>query len=67
MQTAMTGTEPRHQGSRADLLLEHVNGTGPEPDRTPAHERLERLVGDVLARFLVGALAGRRARHVSVD
>jgi hypothetical protein len=64
----MTGSNEHLQGSRADLLLEHVAVFGAEREHPPAHERLERLVGDYLARLLVGALAGgRRERRLSVD
>jgi hypothetical protein len=40
------------------LLLHHCLGIGGEP-RPPARERLERALGDDLARLLVGALAPR--------
>lgn len=54
----------------ADLLLEHVASLEPaeHPQRAAAQERLERLVGGYLARFLVGALAGgRQPRRHDLD
>jgi hypothetical protein len=50
---------PIRGGRGSDLLLRHctaLNGV----ERPPAYRRLERLVGDDLARMLVAALTGPR-------
>jgi hypothetical protein len=60
----MNAAESNLPGTRADLLLEHVNALE-ESNRPSANERLERIVGGYLARLLVGALkGGRRSRSV---
>jgi hypothetical protein len=56
---------PARGGRGADLLLAHCDAlTRVDDARPPVSERLEELVGSDLARLLVGALAGRRAREV---
>jgi hypothetical protein len=48
-------------GRGSDLLLRHCNAlTCDGVERPSAYRRLEQLVGDELARMLVGALGGRR-------
>jgi len=59
--------EPQTRGRGAELLLDHCQALDDEQRRPTARERLERLVGDSLARMLVGALATRRPRSVDVD
>jgi len=56
------------QGARGSaLLLEHCDAlTRVSAARTPAFERLEQTLGDELTRFLVAALARRRAARVTV-
>ena len=48
-------------GRGSDLLLRHCTAlTYDGVERPSAYRRLEQLVGDELARMLVGALGGRR-------
>ena len=65
--TDVTAREPQTRGRGAELLLDHCQALDDEQRRPTARERLERLVGDSLARMLVGALATRRPRSVDVD
>lgn len=65
--TGVTAAEPQIRGRGAELLLDHCEALEPEHGRPTARERLERLVGDSLARLLIGALTTRRPRSVDVD
>ena len=57
--------EARISRRGAELLFEHCHAL-PSDARPTAFERLERVVGDHLARLLVGALAGgRRSRKAA--
>jgi hypothetical protein len=49
----------------SDLLLRHCAALSDWLDRPPAYGRLEALVGDELARFLVIALAARRGERLA--
>ena len=60
--TAMTVAEPQIRGRGAELLLDHCEALDTEHRRPTARERLERIVGDSLARLLIGALSSRRPR-----
>jgi hypothetical protein len=50
---------PGPGGRGTDLLLQHCTALTGALERPPAYRRLEQLVGDELARMLVGALVGR--------
>ena len=63
----VTAAEPQIRGRGAELLLDHCEALDTEHRRPTARERLERIVGDALARLLIGALASKRARSVDVD
>jgi hypothetical protein len=64
----MDAAEPNSAPRGSELLLEHCIALDAGDPRPTAHERLERLVGGTLARFLVGALTGSpRARRPSLD
>ena len=56
----MTVAEPQIRGRGAELLLDHCEALDTEHGRPTARERLERIVGDSLARLLIGALSSRR-------
>jgi hypothetical protein len=56
------GSAEPHGTRGASLLIEHVEALQAMPTRPTAHERLERIIGGYLARFLVGALVARRRR-----
>ncbi len=60
--TGMTVGEPQIRGRGAELLLDHCEALDTEHRRPTARERLERIVGDSLARLLIGALSARRPR-----
>lgn len=60
----VTAAEPQIRGRGAELLLDHCEALDTEYRRPTARERLERLVGDSLARLLIGALSSR-ARYES--
>ena len=57
--TGMTAAEPQIRGRGAELLLDHCEALDTEHCRPTARERLERIVGDSLARLLIGALSNR--------
>jgi hypothetical protein len=59
---------PPVRGERGhELLLEHCDVfTRCDQRRTPAVERLEQTLGNDLTRFLVDALAPRRAARVFI-
>ena len=63
----VTAAEPQTRLRGAELLLDHCEALDTEHRRPTGRERLEQLVGDSLARMLVGALANRRPRSVDVD
>jgi hypothetical protein len=63
----VTAAEPQIRGRGAELLLDHCEALDTEHRRPTARERLERVVGDSLARLLIGALSNRRPRPVDVD
>jgi hypothetical protein len=63
----VTAAEPQIRGRGAELLLDHCEALDTEHRRPTARERLERLVGDSLARLLIGALSTRRPRSTDVD
>jgi hypothetical protein len=63
----VTAAEPQIRGRGAELLLDHCEALDTEHRRPTARERLERLVGDSLARLLIGALSDTRPRSVEVD
>jgi hypothetical protein len=63
----VTAAEPQIRGRGAELLLDHCEALDTEHWRPTARERLERIVGDSLARLLIGALSTRRPRSVDVD
>ena len=65
--TGVTAAEPQIRGRGAELLLDHCEALDTEHHRPTARERLERLVGDSLARLLIGALSTKRPRTVDVD
>jgi hypothetical protein len=65
--TDVTAAEPQTRGRGAELLLDHCEALDTEHLSPTAKERLEGLVGDSLARLLVGALSTRRPRSVDVD
>lgn len=65
--TSVTAAEPQIRGRGAELLLDHCQALETEHRRPTARERLERLVGDSLARLLIGALSTRRPRSVDVE
>ena len=62
----MTAAAPQIRGRGAELLLDHCEALDTEHRRPTARERLERFVGDSLARLLIGALATRRPRPSDV-
>ena len=62
----MTAAEPQIRGRGAELLLDHCEALETEHRRPTARERLERIVGDSLARLLIGALSSRRPRPSDV-
>ena len=64
--TGMTAAAPQIRGRGAELLLDHCEALDTEHRRPTARERLERIVGDSLARLLIGALATRRPRPSDV-
>ena len=49
----------------SDLLLRHCAALTEGAERPPAYTRLEQIVGDELAKFLVVALAGRRSDRLA--
>jgi hypothetical protein len=49
----------------SELLLRHCAALTEGPERRPAYSRLEQLVGDELAKFLVVALAARRSDRLA--
>lgn len=59
---AMGAEKPQALGRRSALLIEHVAALDQEGSRPSALERLERMVGGELARFLVDALGDRPRR-----
>lgn len=63
----MNAAEPHTPARGSELLIEHCAAFDPEERRPSAHERLERLVGGSLARFLIGALTRRRPRAAELD
>lgn len=63
----VTAAEPQVRGRGAELLLDHCEALDTEHRRPTARERLERIVGDSLARLLIGALSTRRPRSTDVD
>jgi hypothetical protein len=64
----MDAADPNSAPRGQELLLEHCIALDAGDPRPTADERLERLLGGTLARFLVGALTGsRRARGSSLD
>jgi hypothetical protein len=64
----MGAADPRPQGSRRELLLDHVTALDAEPRRPTARERLERLLGGYLTSLLLGALTGgRKPRAADAD
>jgi hypothetical protein len=63
----VTAAEPQTRGRGAELLLDHCEALDTERRRPTARERLERIVGDSLARLLIGALSTRRPRTSDVD
>jgi hypothetical protein len=65
--TGVTAAEPQNRGRGAELLLDHCEALDTEHRHPTARERLERLVGDSLARLLIGALSSRRPRSVDAD
>jgi hypothetical protein len=48
-----------------ELLLRHCAALTGDPERPLAYARLEVIVGDDLAKFLVVALAGRRSDRLA--
>jgi hypothetical protein len=62
----MTAVEPQIRGRGAELLLDHCEALDTEHRRPTARERLERIVGDSLARLLIGALSSHRPRSNDV-
>ena len=64
--TGMTVAEPQIRGRGAELLLDHCEALDTEHRRPTARERLERIVGDSLARLLIGALSSRRPRSSDI-
>jgi hypothetical protein len=65
--TGVSAAEPQTRGRGPELLLDHCEALETDHVRPTAEERLVGLVGDPLARLLVGALATRRPRSVDVD
>ena len=63
----VTAAEPQIRGRGAELLLDHCEALDTEHRRPTARERLERIVGDALARLLIGALSSRRPRSADAD
>jgi hypothetical protein len=64
----MDAAEPNGAPRGSERLLEHCIALDAGDPRPTADERLERLLGGTLARFLVGALTGfRRAKRSSLD
>lgn len=63
----MTAAEPQIRGRGAELLLDHCEALDTEHRRPTARERLVGLLGDSLARLLIGALSSRRPRSNDVD
>jgi hypothetical protein len=64
--SGVTAAEPQIRGRGAELLLDHCEALDTEHRRPTARERLERIVGDSLARLLIGALSSRRPRASDV-
>ena len=60
--SGVTAAEPQVRGRGAELLLDHCEALDTEHRRPTARERLEWIVGDSLARLLIGALSSRRPR-----
>jgi hypothetical protein len=65
--TRVTAVEPQIRGRGAELLLDHCEALDTEHRRPTARERLERIVGDSLARLLIGALSSRRPHSSDLD
>jgi hypothetical protein len=49
----------------SELLLRHCAALTEDPERPPAYSRLEHVVGDELAKFLVVALVGPRCDRIA--
>lgn len=64
--SGVTAAEPQIRGRGAELLLDHCEALETEHRHPTARERLERIVGDSLARLLIGALSSRRPRSSDV-
>jgi hypothetical protein len=62
----VTAAEPQIRGRGAELLLDHCEALDTEHRRPTGRERLERIVGDSLARLLIGALSSHRPRSNDV-
>jgi hypothetical protein len=56
----MNEAAPKIGGRGTDVLLRHCRALTEGVERAPAYCRLEELVDDELAKFLLIALAGRR-------
>jgi hypothetical protein len=61
----MNDAAPTIGGRGTDLLLLHLSGLTESGKRPPAYHRLEELLGDGLAKFLLIALAGRRSDRLA--
>ena len=61
----MNDAAPTIGGRGSDLLLRHCAALPDSGERPPAYRRLEQLVGDELAKFLVVALAARRSDRLA--